>query len=135
MSFSGYDIEDAIILNRSSLDRGYARCVVYRKFTTTCKKYASTIKDTIAPPPVDEHGNVRCGEGSVTPPGRLFGFAHSPWTSAATRADATRHAQFGQARRHCRARLQAPRQGGWGNDWRARFVFMAVLFFWLTLPR
>jgi DNA-directed RNA polymerase III subunit RPC2 len=59
MSFSGYDIEDASILNRSSLDRGYARCVVYRKFTTTCKKYASAVKDTIAPPPVDEQGNVR----------------------------------------------------------------------------
>lgn len=60
MSFSGYDIEDATILNRSSLDRGYGRCVVYRKFTTTCKKYASAVKDTIAPPPVDEQGNVRC---------------------------------------------------------------------------
>ena len=30
MSYSGYDIEDAIVLNRSSLDRGYGRCLVYR---------------------------------------------------------------------------------------------------------
>ena len=30
MSYSGYDIEDAIILNRASLDRGYGRCLVYR---------------------------------------------------------------------------------------------------------
>ena len=30
MSYSGYDIEDAVILNRASLDRGYGRCLVYR---------------------------------------------------------------------------------------------------------
>ena len=35
MSYSGYDIEDAIILNRSSLDRGYGRCLVYRNAKST----------------------------------------------------------------------------------------------------
>jgi hypothetical protein len=30
MSYSGYDIEDAIVLNSASLDRGYGRCLVYR---------------------------------------------------------------------------------------------------------
>ena len=30
MSYSGYDIEDAIVLNAASLDRGYGRCLVYR---------------------------------------------------------------------------------------------------------
>lgn len=30
MSYSGYDIEDAIILNKESLDRGFARVEVYR---------------------------------------------------------------------------------------------------------
>ncbi|XP_070188724.1 DNA-directed RNA polymerase III subunit RPC2-like [Littorina saxatilis] len=29
MSYSGYDIEDALILNRASLDRGFGRCLVY----------------------------------------------------------------------------------------------------------
>lgn len=31
MSYSGYDIEDAIVLNRGSLDRGFGRCMVFRK--------------------------------------------------------------------------------------------------------
>ena len=31
MSYSGYDIEDAIVINKASLDRGFGRCVVLRK--------------------------------------------------------------------------------------------------------
>lgn len=38
MSYSGYDIEDAIIINRASIDRGYGRCIVYRKNTIPLKK-------------------------------------------------------------------------------------------------
>lgn len=32
MSFSGYDIEDAIVMNKSSLDRGFGRCIVMKKY-------------------------------------------------------------------------------------------------------
>ncbi|KAI0124940.1 hypothetical protein BJ170DRAFT_482699 [Xylariales sp. AK1849] len=41
MSFSGYDIEDALVLNKASLDRGFGRCQVFRKYTTELQKYAN----------------------------------------------------------------------------------------------
>jgi DNA-directed RNA polymerase III subunit RPC2 len=31
MSYSGYDIEDALVLNKASCDRGFGRCQVYKK--------------------------------------------------------------------------------------------------------
>lgn len=39
MSYSGYDIEDALILNKASIDRGFGRCQVLRKYATVLKKY------------------------------------------------------------------------------------------------
>lgn len=39
MSYTGYDIEDAIILNRASLDRGFARASVIRRNTSSLLKY------------------------------------------------------------------------------------------------
>lgn len=39
MSFSGYDIEDALILNKASIDRGFGRCQVLRKYVTLLKRY------------------------------------------------------------------------------------------------
>lgn len=61
MSFSGYDIEDAVILNRASLDRGYGRCVVYRKFQVIRKRYAASVEDKIVPPDYDEVEDVGVG--------------------------------------------------------------------------
>jgi DNA-directed RNA polymerase III subunit RPC2 len=43
MSYSGYDIEDAIVLNRSALDRGYGRCLVYRNSKATMKRYSNQV--------------------------------------------------------------------------------------------
>lgn len=47
MSYSGYDIEDALILNKASLDRGFGRCMVMKKFGVTLKKYANGSFDRV----------------------------------------------------------------------------------------
>uniref|UniRef100_A0A8D8LBS9 DNA-directed RNA polymerase n=2 Tax=Cacopsylla melanoneura TaxID=428564 RepID=A0A8D8LBS9_9HEMI len=39
MSYSGYDIEDALIMNKASLDRGFGRCLVYRNSKCVLKQY------------------------------------------------------------------------------------------------
>lgn len=54
MSFSGYDIEDALILNKASLDRGFGRCLVYRKQNCSLKRYANQTFDRILGPERDK---------------------------------------------------------------------------------
>ena len=51
MSYSGYDIEDAVVLNKASLDRGYGRVLVIKRYTTVIKKHQNRTEDRIAPPP------------------------------------------------------------------------------------
>jgi DNA-directed RNA polymerase III subunit RPC2 len=53
MSYSGYDIEDALILNKASLDRGFGRCIVMKKFSTTLRKYANGAYDRVVAPIAD----------------------------------------------------------------------------------
>ena len=50
MSYSGYDIEDAIVMNGASLDRGFGRCIVMRKYGVQIKKYSNRTTDRIVPP-------------------------------------------------------------------------------------
>lgn len=47
MSFSGYDIEDALVLNKASCDRGFGRCQVFRKYTTELQSYQTGARDRI----------------------------------------------------------------------------------------
>lgn len=49
MSYSGYDIEDAQIYNRSSLDRGYGRGIVLRKHEIELQKQPNGQFDMIIP--------------------------------------------------------------------------------------
>ncbi|KAI0316968.1 beta and beta-prime subunits of DNA dependent RNA-polymerase [Amylostereum chailletii] len=58
MSYSGYDIEDALIQNKASLDRGYGRCQVLRKNATLIRKYPNGTYDRLADAPVDENGQI-----------------------------------------------------------------------------
>lgn len=53
MSYSGYDIEDALVINKASLDRGFGRCLVYRKQTCSLKRYANQTFDRILGPSRD----------------------------------------------------------------------------------
>ncbi|XP_061988708.1 DNA-directed RNA polymerase III subunit 2-like [Rosa rugosa] len=39
MSYSGYDIEDAIVMNKSSLDRGFGRSIYMKRFSDGIKTY------------------------------------------------------------------------------------------------
>lgn len=53
MSYSGYDIEDALILNKASIDRGFGRCLVYKNSKCTMKRYANQTFDRIQGPLID----------------------------------------------------------------------------------
>ncbi|ESQ39616.1 hypothetical protein EUTSA_v10000748mg [Eutrema salsugineum] len=50
MSNTGYDIEDAIVMNKASLDRGFGRCIVMKKIVATCQKYGNDAVDRILRP-------------------------------------------------------------------------------------
>jgi len=45
MAYSGYDIEDAVVLNKASIDRGFGRCMVLKKQQTSIKRYANGAMD------------------------------------------------------------------------------------------
>ncbi|KAJ1338243.1 DNA-directed RNA polymerase III subunit RPC2 [Microdochium nivale] len=47
MSYSGYDIEDALVLNKASCDRGFGRCQVFRKYAMDLQKYPNGSRERI----------------------------------------------------------------------------------------
>jgi len=51
MSYSGYDIEDAVVLNKASIDRGFGRCMILRKHQTSIRTYANRTMDRSCGPP------------------------------------------------------------------------------------
>lgn len=51
MSYSGFDIEDALIINKASIDRGFGRCMVMKKASVLLKKYANGTYDRIVAAP------------------------------------------------------------------------------------
>lgn len=50
MSYSGYDIEDAIVMNKASLDRGFGRCIVMKKYSAIIQKHSNRTSDRILRP-------------------------------------------------------------------------------------
>lgn len=57
MSYSGYDIEDALILSKASINRGYGRCLVYKSSKCTVKRYTNQTYDRIMGPTKDAATN------------------------------------------------------------------------------
>ncbi|MEM4717905.1 MAG: DNA-directed RNA polymerase subunit B [Desulfurococcaceae archaeon] len=56
LTYTGYNIEDAVILNKSSVDRGLARSTFFRLYTTVEYKYPGGIQDEITRPPPSVRG-------------------------------------------------------------------------------
>ncbi|KAF4400699.1 hypothetical protein G4B88_001254 [Cannabis sativa] len=50
MSYSGYDIEDAIVMNKAALDRGFGRCIVMKRLSAVNQKYENNTQDRIIRP-------------------------------------------------------------------------------------
>ncbi|KAI9326598.1 hypothetical protein DFJ73DRAFT_954860 [Zopfochytrium polystomum] len=69
MSYSGYDIEDALVMNKASLDRGFGRCQVMRKYSTMVKAYPNRTFDRLlaAPEQETEKFGAIDGDGLAAP--------------------------------------------------------------------
>ncbi len=50
LSFQGYNMEDAIIMNKSSIDRGFARSTFFRVYEGDCKQYLGGLRDKFEMP-------------------------------------------------------------------------------------
>nr|CAB3480785.1 unnamed protein product [Digitaria exilis] len=78
MGYSGYDIEDAIVMNKSSLDRGFGRCMAMKKYTVLKDNYGDGVSDRIAKPQRDKDGalvkqNMRAlDEDGIAAPGQII---------------------------------------------------------------
>ena len=60
MSFTGYDVEDALIVNKASIDRGFARACVYRRTGVHLKMHESGAYDRLMGPIIDRGGYPIC---------------------------------------------------------------------------
>lgn len=69
MSYSGYDIEDALVLNKASIDRGFGRCQVLRKNTTVLKRYPNHTQDIVGGMRVNENNEPIFQHASLGPDG------------------------------------------------------------------
>eukprot|EP00913_Durusdinium_trenchii_P030440 g28515.t1 len=83
MSYSGYDIEDAIIMNKAALDRGFGRCFVMRRQSVQMVPHSDGQTDLLAPPQKGDLKEGRRGrnkkqsgldeDGMVRPAEKLIG--------------------------------------------------------------
>lgn len=53
MSYSGYDVEDALVINQASIDRGFARACVYRRSGVHLKMHENAVYDRLMGPSIE----------------------------------------------------------------------------------
>jgi DNA-directed RNA polymerase subunit B len=56
MTYDGYNIEDAVVLNKASIDRGMGRSTYFRPYTSVELNYAGGLKDELCVPEKDVGG-------------------------------------------------------------------------------
>ncbi len=56
MTYDGYNMEDALVLNKGSVDRGVGRSYYFRPYSAVEMNYAGSLKDEIAIPEKDASG-------------------------------------------------------------------------------
>ena len=65
MSYSGYDIEDALVLNKASCDRGFGRCQVFKKISVPLKSYNNGYRDRCGEPDPRNHRHEKIGADGI----------------------------------------------------------------------
>lgn len=71
MSYSAYDLEDSTVLNKSSIELGYARCFVYKNAKIDLKTYPNrNCRDTLHyPSKLDDNNKFKYRYSSLEPDG------------------------------------------------------------------
>lgn len=90
MSYSGYDIEDALVINKASCDRGFGRCQVFKKISVPLKSYGNGAQDRLADRDPKNPKHKKIGKdgmvevGSLLEAGECYMLKETPTNQATT---------------------------------------------------